>query len=241
MTAATTNIIDDHYLTAELPSLTDNEILEHYKQLSNGNNSYYGKTMYTVPLFSPTGSKLSHRDVLSILDQFVNNNEEGDSSSNQTLLLIFIRPPNTQMGHFILAAEKPDFEKHYIWWDSLNLSNSVLEDHFKIPATEMFSGGSLFERGFSQWKSNEVMAEARWATCGYWCLVWAHMLNTVQLEDEEKELRVALSHPIPRDGGAFTIQNLKNPQVISQNSNPGSMLKKLIALNTLMLQYYGAI
>jgi hypothetical protein len=232
---STTPVVDDTYLTNVLPSLYDGDIIKRYQEGSaNGGDR---RCLCAVPLISQTGGKLTHNDVLRIIDMKVPKRGEG---GGRRLLLIFIRPPDSQMGHFILCAEKVNAESHYVWWDSLNLSNTVLEEHFGVPATEMFSGGSLFERGFSQWQSNSVMAEARWATCGYWCVVWAHMLNTSGLEGEEKDLRQRLSQPIVRDGGAFTEKTLHNPQA-DQGANSWKMLQTLIELNACMLQYYSAI
>jgi hypothetical protein len=221
------NIIDDHFLTSALPSLTDGEILQHYNK-KHGD----GRPMFIVPLFPPHGGMLSHDDVLRLMDQHVPTGQ-----STTKLLLIFLKPPNSDTGHFILCAEKPDREAHYIWWDSLNLSNTVLENHFGIPASEMFGGGSLFEKGLTQWRKNAIMAEARWATCGYWSLVWAHMLNTTRLEDGEKEIRTKLSSPILRDGGEFTEKNLRDPMA-DQSANTWKMLQSLIELNACMLEYY---
>lgn len=218
--------VDDQYLTAKLPSLTDGEILHNYNKWGGD-----GKKMYILQLFSPRGEKLTHDDVLKIMDTTI------PTGGGLKLLLIFIKPPNAEMGHFILGAERVDAESHYYWWDSLNLNNSVLENHFGLPATEMFSGMSLFERGFPKTKANAVMAEARWATCGYWCLVWAHMLNNTTAESAEKQIRAKLSTPIVRDGGAFTEKALRDPQ-LDQGANSWNMLQKLIELNSSMLSYY---
>jgi hypothetical protein len=219
-------VVDDHYLTSLLPSLTDGEILKNYNKRGGE-----GRKMFIVPLFSHRGEKLTHNNVLSIMDQHV------PSGCGLKLLLIFLKPPSSEMGHFILGAEMVDCESHYVWWDSLNLSDSVLEKHFGIPATEMFSGHSLFKKGLTQWRPNAVMAEARWATCGYWCQVWAHMLNSTSAEGSEIEIRTKLSSPILRDGGAFTEKNLKDPY-LDQGANSWKMLQNLIELNTCMLNYY---
>lgn len=228
-------VVDDQFLSRGLPTLLDGHILSHYYAAA-GNG--VGCELYSVPLFSTTGSMLSHTGVLQLLDRHVPSRPK---SGAPRLLLIFMRPAESELGHFVLCAEKPDLESHYVWWDSLNLSNEVLEKHFGLPATQMFSGASIFERGFHYWQKSCIMAEARWSTCGYWCLVWAHMLNTPHLDEEERDIREELFQPVCREGGGFTERNLKNPHLDQRGASSRKTLNALVHLNTLMLDYYSSI
>jgi hypothetical protein len=218
-----TETITDGYLTSILPTLTDDVIMENYKK-RNPN----GIPMQVLPLYSSNGNPLTHQDVLSIMDRELSN------SLRQSFLLVFLKPSNSQVGHFVLASQHG--EKHYIWWDSLNLKDDVLRSYFGIPADEMFGGG-LFKRPYVPLLSNGVYAEPRWSTCGYWVTVWANILNSDESERFNKEF---LLKPIKRAGGAFTLKTLQNPQ--SDTNGTGiDTLRKLISLNKSMLDYYHTV
>jgi hypothetical protein len=222
-----TKMINDLYLTHELPSLNQEEIGKELKNVCSGFNIRF------VAMFNPNGRDMTHGDVLTALDssQFM---IKGPPNS-KTGLLIFLKSPTSDIGHFVVAIESNESERHYKWYDSLNLCNRVLHSHFSLPADEMFSSG-LFQRGFQPLvNENCIMAEAKWSTCGYWSAVWIAMATGKKVEDSK-----ILITPIPRASGAYTEEELGNPKTDMRPQDQVTV-QKLLHTNEIMLQTYQSL